>query len=71
MVRHGSPTYRGQIVVRADSPIKTIADLKGKKIAFPDQESASGHLYPTALMLSSGVDSSERITPGVLASTWR
>jgi phosphonate transport system substrate-binding protein len=56
VVRHGSPTYRGQIVVRTDSPIKSIADLKGKKIAFPDQQSASGHLYPSALMLSKGID---------------
>jgi phosphonate transport system substrate-binding protein len=56
VVRHGAPTYRGQIVVAADSPLKSIADLKGKKLSFPDQQSASGHLYPTALMLEHGVD---------------
>ncbi|MDQ3023720.1 MAG: phosphate/phosphite/phosphonate ABC transporter substrate-binding protein [bacterium] len=56
VVRHGSPTYRGQILVAADSPIGTVADLKGRKVAFPDQTSASGHLYPKTLMLEHGVD---------------
>ena len=34
-----SPVYYGIIVARRDSPIKTSADLKGKKFAFGDQNS--------------------------------
>lgn len=56
VVRHGAPTYRGQILVAADSAIKSLEDLKGKKIAFPEQTSASGHLYPKALLLERGID---------------
>jgi phosphonate transport system substrate-binding protein len=56
VVRHGKPTYRGQVLVAQDSPVKTLADLKGKRIAFPDPTSASGHLYPKALLLAAGVD---------------
>ena len=40
-------TYKSQILVRSDSGINTIADLKGKKFAFVDPLSASGYVYPT------------------------
>jgi phosphonate transport system substrate-binding protein len=56
VVRHGKPTYRGQIVVLAESPMKTIADLKGKRVACVEQSSASGYLYPRALLLQNGVN---------------
>jgi len=52
--RFGSPFYRGQIVVRADSAIHSIADLKGKTFAYVDPASTSGHLYPKSLIAASG-----------------
>ncbi len=42
-----STTYKSQILVKADSGINTIADLKGKKFAFVDPISTSGTLFPT------------------------
>jgi phosphonate transport system substrate-binding protein len=56
VVRHGKPTYRGEIVVKADSPLKAIGDLKGRRLAFVEQSSASGYLYPRALLLQNGVN---------------
>jgi phosphonate transport system substrate-binding protein len=40
-------TYSSQILVRVDSGINTLAELKGKKFAFVDPLSASGYVYPT------------------------
>lgn len=40
-------TYKSQILVRVDSGINSLADLKGKKFAFVDPLSASGYVYPT------------------------
>ena len=54
--RFGSPFYRGQIMVRSDSGIQNLADLKGKRFAFVDPASTSGHLYPKSLLLSEGFD---------------
>ncbi len=56
VVRHGKSTYRGQILVMADSGIETLEDLKGKRIAYPDAASTSGHLYPKTLLIESGID---------------
>lgn len=56
VVRFGSPFYRGQIITRVDSSIQTLADLKGKKFAFVDPASTSGHLYPKTLLLSKGLN---------------
>jgi phosphonate transport system substrate-binding protein len=39
-------TYKSQILVRTDSGINSVADLKGKKFAFVDPLSASGYVYP-------------------------
>lgn len=55
-VRRGSATYKGQILVRSDSNINTIADLKGKKFAFTDAASTSGYLYPVGLLKKNGVE---------------
>ena len=56
VIRFGSPFYRGQILVGADSGINKLADLKGKTFAFVDPASTSGHLYPKSLLLSKGFD---------------
>ena len=55
-VRRGSATYRGMIITRADSGIKTLDDLNGKTFAFTDSVSASGFLYPKTLLIQNGID---------------
>ncbi|MBA2450142.1 MAG: phosphate/phosphite/phosphonate ABC transporter substrate-binding protein [Chloroflexi bacterium] len=55
-VRGGSKTYSGQIIVHADSGINELEGLKGKKFAFVEPGSASGFLYPNALLASKNID---------------
>jgi phosphate/phosphite/phosphonate ABC transporter binding protein len=51
----GSATYRGLIVARADSGLKGLGDLRGKRFAFVDPKSASGYVYPRAMLLERGI----------------
>ena len=51
----GSATYRGIIVTRKDNGLRTMADLRGKRFAFVDPKSASGYIYPRAMLLENGV----------------
>ena len=50
----GNPTnklvdyYRSQIVVRKDSHLHKLKDLKGTKVGLQDPESTSGYIYPMA-----------------------
>lgn len=69
VVRFGKPFYRGQIMVRADSGIKTLADLKGKTFAYVDPASTSGHLYPKALLLANGHDPDKFFSQSVFAGS--
>lgn len=55
MIRHGVDYYQGQIVVRADSGIETLADLNGKRFAFTDPASTSGYLFPLKMLLDENV----------------
>jgi phosphate/phosphite/phosphonate ABC transporter binding protein len=55
-VRYGSPTYNGQLIARADSGIKSIADLKGKTFCLVDPLSASGWIIPMLTMRAEGID---------------
>ncbi len=52
-----SPRYYSAIIVRADGPIKTVADLKEKdrKFAFGDINSTSGSLYPRLMLDRAGI----------------
>ena len=50
----GTMGYNAIIVVRTDSPYKTIDDLKGKVVARTDPLSGSGYLIPTAAFRAMG-----------------
>ena len=47
----GVAEYHSKFVTRADSPIHSIDDLKGKVIAFDEPFSTSGYLMPKAMLL--------------------
>ncbi|MDY7014295.1 MAG: PhnD/SsuA/transferrin family substrate-binding protein [Cyanobacteriota bacterium] len=50
------PDYYSVICVRADSPIQTVADIKGKTIAMKAIGSTSGHLGPTKLLMDANLN---------------
>jgi len=67
--RFGSPFYRGQIVARADSGIARLEDLKGRRFAFVDPASTSGHLYPKTLLLARGLEPESHFGQTVFAGS--
>jgi phosphate/phosphite/phosphonate ABC transporter binding protein len=54
-VRRGSTLYHSALIVRADGPA-TIAELRGKRVAWVDRESATGHLVPKMHLATLGHD---------------
>lgn len=50
---YGKPFYHAYIIVHKDSPIKSLADLKGKSFAFTDPKSNTGKLVPTYMVAKS------------------
>jgi phosphate/phosphite/phosphonate ABC transporter binding protein len=52
----GSATYRGIIVARKDSGLKSLTELHGKRFAFVDPKSASGYVYPRAMLVEKGIN---------------
>lgn len=51
------PFYFSAFVTQKNSKIKKPEDLKGRKIAFVDSHSASGYLYPMAMLKKKNIDS--------------
>ena len=52
----GSFGYKLWLITHKDSPIKTIADLKGKRVAHVAPSSNSGDLAPRALFKAQGIE---------------
>lgn len=57
------PGYESLLAVPKGSDIKSVADLKGKKVCFVDPGSTSGYLYPSAELLSAGLNPETDVTP--------
>jgi phosphonate transport system substrate-binding protein len=53
--KDGSTYYYSVMVVRADSGIKTLADMKGHSLAWADPNSTSGYLIPSATLKTKGI----------------
>lgn len=52
----GISTYHGCIFARADSGIKSIKDMAGKRFVFVDKATTAGYLLPLAYFKEQGVD---------------
>lgn len=62
-------SYAGFIVSRLDrEDVKTVTDLRGKRVAFVNLESTSGWIYPNALLLGQGINIREQATVLFLGS---
>jgi len=54
--RKEDETFTSRFITAADSPIKSLADLKGKTFAFGSVSSTSGHLMPRYFLLQAGIN---------------
>lgn len=48
--------YHSVVVVKTDSPYQSLDDLQGKKLAFADPNSTSGHQAPRYFLMEAGYD---------------
>lgn len=55
-VRRGSPTYFAALVVREDSPVRSVEQLRNRTIAWVDPQSTSGYVIPRYLLIQRGID---------------
>jgi len=56
IVRGGKSKHTGLIVVRADSPYRTLADLKGTTFDYVDRGSATGFVLPNLALERAGIE---------------
>lgn len=52
---NGEPNLYGVIFVRQDSQVKSLPDLKGRRLAFGDPESTMSHIVPRSMLSNAGV----------------
>jgi len=55
----GRATYRGNIFVRKDSGIRSVADMEGKTLVLVDKATTAGYLYPLSYMKEHNINDIE------------
>ncbi|MBI5361759.1 MAG: phosphate/phosphite/phosphonate ABC transporter substrate-binding protein [Planctomycetes bacterium] len=56
---NGEKRFRGVVIVRSDSPIQKLSDLKGKRFAFGDPNSTIGRYLIQAELVKAGIHASD------------
>lgn len=55
-IHSGSSTAAGYIIVREDSPLRELADLRGSRFGFVDPASTTGYLFPMKVFKEHGIE---------------
>lgn len=55
-VEDGQSIYYAGLFARNDSPIQTLADVRGKSVAFGDVNSTSSFIIPITMLMEAGID---------------
>lgn len=53
---NGKPFLHGMIIVKKDSPISSLGELAGKRLAFVEPNSTMGYVVPRLMLQEAGVD---------------
>lgn len=59
IARLGSKPVHGAIAVLEDSPVKTLAQLHGKRVAYPSAEAFLAYAVPKAALIGAGIKETE------------
>lgn len=59
IVKKGSATYQGVVIGNAAAGVSTLADIKGKDMAYGDPASTSSHLIPKSILAAEGLKHGE------------
>ncbi len=51
----GTTRFEGSLFVLEDSKIRTVADIRGKRVAFGDDKSTTGRFLPQAVLVQAGI----------------
>ena len=62
-VKDGQSEYFAGLFARKDSPIRSLADLRGKSVAFGDVNSTSSFIFPIAMLMEAGLDPVKDLGP--------
>lgn len=54
--KEGDDMFRGEICVAEDSPLQTLADLRGKRIMAVSRSSAGGYLFQRGMLAEAGIN---------------
>lgn len=63
------PFYKAEFITKADSGIKTLADLKGKTFCFVEPNSTSGYIVPRIILKANGVDPDKDLKASINAGS--
>ena len=65
----GTSTYYGVMFVRKDSNMRSVRDMKGKRLALVDRNTMAGYLLPLAYFKKAGVDYTTHLKEYYFAGT--
>jgi phosphonate transport system substrate-binding protein len=68
-VKKGDASYYSGIFVAKDSGIESVADLKGKSMAFGSPNSTSSFNFPVAMLIAEGVDPTKNLKKIIIAGS--
>jgi phosphonate transport system substrate-binding protein len=68
-VKKGDASYFSGIFVAKDSGISSVADLKGKSMAFGSPNSTSSFNFPVAMLIAEGVDPTKDLKKIIIAGS--
>jgi phosphonate transport system substrate-binding protein len=68
-VKKGDSSYYSGIFTRKGNGIKTIADLKGKSMAFGSTHSTSSFNFPVAMLIAEGIDPATDLDKIIIAGS--